>query len=201
VLDQHVIFLGRSLCLQIEHVRQISVVEIWTATVFFLMVFTLDSGNFRKSYPGYFNGNGFCPLWGSNSLLTQNLRKYYRSVALPFLRRLVDGLSPHGSKFFPKFLADKVVLGQIFLRVLWRSLPVLLYQRSTSVCVLILTLIRRKSRWSLGILNKKCFFPPEIWACWTGNTFKFSVFKALNLSSVIFTKPSTITSVICLNLH
>ena len=62
MLDQQVIFLGRSLCLKIEHVRRISVVEIWTATVFFLIVFTLDTGNFRKRYPGYFNGKEFCPL-------------------------------------------------------------------------------------------------------------------------------------------
>ena len=35
VLDQHVIFLGGSLCLKIEHVRKISVVDIWTVTIFF----------------------------------------------------------------------------------------------------------------------------------------------------------------------
>jgi len=60
VLDQHLIFLGRNLCLKIEHVRQISVVEIWTARIFFLIVFALDSGNFRKRVTAYFKRNGFC---------------------------------------------------------------------------------------------------------------------------------------------
>lgn len=52
-----------------------------------------------------------------------------------------------------------------------------------------------------GNSETKRFFFSEIWACWTGSTFKFSVFKALNLSSVIFMKPSTVTVVLRVNLH
>jgi hypothetical protein len=48
---------------------------------------------------------------------------YHSTVAVPWLRRLVAGLSPRRSGFAPVsvhvgFVVDKVALGQVFLRVL-----------------------------------------------------------------------------------
>lgn len=60
---------------------------------------------------------------------------------------------------------------------------------------------QKENQVKLGKSETKKFFFSEIWACWTGSTFKFSVFKVLYLSSIIFTKPSTIRVVLCLNLH